>query len=319
MDWWLWRRPLAVLSLAALGLLVAAAPATAQTGGESGVGYIDPAIPQTQFRLRYDAAFDDNRLYRAEFFYPKPSAFRTAPPPFTDPSARGEQDVLNRVDFQDITAYLELALTDRVSGFVELPQRFIREESGAEDVGFSDMNAGARLAVLLEQEYGLTLQMRTYIPTGFPGANLGTGHVSLEPALLWYFRPDERLLFEGELRDWVPVGGTDFAGNVLRYGVGVSYNVSWTPKAWIAPVVEFVGWTVLSGKDLNPLAFPVPQNAAGETIVNVKTGIRVGFGPGEGEDRGLLRGSEVYVGYGRPLTGDVWYKDILRVEYRLKF
>ena len=29
--------------------------------------------------------------------------------------------------------------------------------------------------------------------------------------------------------------------------------------------------------------------------------------------------SDVYVGYGRALTGDVWYKDMVRVEYRLHF
>jgi hypothetical protein len=29
--------------------------------------------------------------------------------------------------------------------------------------------------------------------------------------------------------------------------------------------------------------------------------------------------SSLYVGYGRALTGAVWYKDILRVEYRLMF
>ena len=29
--------------------------------------------------------------------------------------------------------------------------------------------------------------------------------------------------------------------------------------------------------------------------------------------------SDVYFGYARPLTGEVWYKDFFRVEYRLNF
>jgi len=29
--------------------------------------------------------------------------------------------------------------------------------------------------------------------------------------------------------------------------------------------------------------------------------------------------NDVYIGYGRALTGEVWYKDILRVEYRRFF
>jgi hypothetical protein len=302
-----WRRRL----LAALGVLaLAGTSARGQTGGEGSVGYIDSAMPTTEFRFRYDATFDANRVYRAEFMYPKPSAFRTAPSPFTDPHAPGgdPNEILKRLDTQDFTGYAELAVTDWLSGFAEVPQRMLHEGTGENHTGIGDMNAGARVAVLLENEYGVTLQLRTYIPTGFVKANLGNDHVSLEPAVLWYCRPAERLLFEGELRDWIPVGGTDFAGNVVRYGVGVSYDVSWTPKARITPVVELVGWTVLSGKDLNPLAFPVPEDAAGQTIVNVKTGVRAGVGP-----------HDVYVGFGRALTGDVWYKDILRVEYRLRF
>ena len=307
--------------LAALAVLVLAAAARGQTGAAGSVGYIDSAMIDTEFRFRYDASFDDNRVYRAEFVYPKPSAFRLAPPPFTDPHAPGGDvhEVVKHLDTQEFTGYAELAVTDWLSGFVEVPQRMLHEDTAENPTGIGDMNAGARLGVLREDEYGLTLQLRTYIPTGFVGENLGNGHVSLEPAVLWYVRPDERLLFEGELRDWIPVGGTDFAGNIVRYGLGVSYDVSWTPQARITPVVELVGWTVLSGKDLNPLAFPVPESAAGQTIVNVKTGLRVGFGSAQGETWAWLRGSDVYVGYGRALTGDVWYKDIVRAEYRLTF
>jgi hypothetical protein len=51
------------------------------------------------------------------------------------------------------------------------------------------------------------------------------------------------------------------------------------------------------------------QDAGDETILNAKLGVRVKFA-----DR-----SDLYVGYGRALTGTVWYKDMLRVEYRLAF
>src|SRR5437660_1132068 len=96
--------------LAALGVLVlTAAGAHGQTGAAGNVGYVDSALPVTQFRLRYDAAFDDNRLYRAEFFYPKPGAFRTAPPPLNDPHAPGGADLVQSVDYQDVSAYVELA------------------------------------------------------------------------------------------------------------------------------------------------------------------------------------------------------------------
>src|SRR5712691_11833904 len=46
-------------------------PLGGETFAASAVGYIDSAIPLTQFRLRYDAAYHDNRPARAEFFYAK--------------------------------------------------------------------------------------------------------------------------------------------------------------------------------------------------------------------------------------------------------
>ena len=78
-------------------------------------GYIDNAIPMTQVRLRFDAAYDDNRPDRAEFFYAKcgcfkPSGVRAPGPPLAETS----------VDYQDLSTYVEGALSNRFSAFVEV-------------------------------------------------------------------------------------------------------------------------------------------------------------------------------------------------------
>jgi hypothetical protein len=75
-------------------------------------------------------------------------------------------------------------------------------------------------------------------------------------------------------------------------------------------VIELVGWTVLGGKEsVFPPSPPEIVNAAGDTIINAKFGIRVGLGSK----------CDLYTGYGRALTGEVWYKDIWRTELRLAF
>src|SRR5262249_6594034 len=124
-----------------------------------------------------------------------------------------------------------------------------------------------------------------------------------------------RAALEAELRDFIPLDGTDFAGNVLRYGVGLSYQAIRGPRFHVTPVAELVGWTVLSGKEAT--AGGDILDASGDTIVNVKLGAR--FGLGNLDAPGALNQSDLYIGYGRALTGDVWYKDILRVELRLRF
>jgi hypothetical protein len=326
-------------------------------------GYIDSAIIRTRFRQRYDSAYDLNRPDRAEFFYPKCGCFGNisnfaqflsignaggmpvlnglgaARRAGYDPRALGPQHPHNRpraasggesrIDYQEVASYLEIAATPTTSGFIEVPARFLNPTLNRNTYGFSDINLGFKHAFVAEPDRFYTFQFRTYVPTGSGERGLGTNHASLEPALLVFQRLSDRLYFSGEFRDWIPIHATDFGGNVLRYGAGLAYNMVLTDRVRIAPVNEFVGWTVLSGKQLNPgSADPniiVPNSgqvsAAGETIVNYKIGLRVGFGqynnPGGGS--GLNDRHSFYFGYGHALTGDHWYRDILRVEYNLWF
>jgi hypothetical protein len=268
------------------------------TGKESTVGYIDSALPRNMFRLRFDAAYNFREPTRAEFFWA-----RTVSPGVPRPETR--------VDYQDLLSYLEWAVVPRLSLFVELPYRFLNPQVNANASGLSDMNTGFKWAFVDTPAWTTTFQLRTYIPTGNATHGLGNNHVSLEPALLFNRRVSDLFRLEGELRYWVPVGGTDFAGDIIRYGLGASYGRINPDGFWAMPVLEFVGWTVLSGKESVPLApgVFVVQGAAGDTIVNGKFGLRFGFG---------ARAS-FYAGYGRALTGTAWYTDTFRLEFRFLY
>jgi len=53
---------------------------------------------------------------------------------------------------------------------------------------------------------------------------VGRNNWNLEPAVLVYERLSDRLILEGEFRDFIPIeSADDFAGNVIRYGLGLSY------------------------------------------------------------------------------------------------
>src|SRR5947209_1743766 len=71
---------------------------------DSSVGYIDPAIPGDILRFRFDASFHDTRPTRAEFLYPKGA-----------PLGPGLPEPEPRVDFQEISAYFEMAASERLS------------------------------------------------------------------------------------------------------------------------------------------------------------------------------------------------------------
>jgi hypothetical protein len=320
-------------------------------------GYLDNAIPKTMFRLRYDDGLNMNRPDRAEFFYAawkelsfhphgilKNGVFQGV---FVDPNALGPVQSSGQLNYQEISAYLEYAVNDRLSAFIDVPYRIVhfgglqedavdrdnpgttfpeKSELGASNSpnGLSDMEFGVKYALLADPTYYLTLQLRAYAPTGDPRTGLSTGHWTVEPSLLYYQRMD-RLVFQGQLSDWIPVGADAVAGNIFWYGLGLGYDVYQRGSLRVTPITEFVGWTVLSGYEsffvpnanfpaAPGLPVPVPDDhgvihADGQTIVNAKIGIRTYFGSG----------SDIYIGYGRSLTGDRWYKDIYRVEYRITF
>jgi hypothetical protein len=273
-----------------------------------GSAYLDDAIPRTQFRLRFDAAYDNNRPDRAEFFYAKCGCFGTA-------DARGPALTERSVDYQDIRSYMEAAYNNRISAFLDVPVRFLNPEVNPNTNGLGDINFGAKYAFIATCDEYVTVQLRTFTPTGDPFKGLGTNHWTLEPSLLYYRSLSDRLSVQAEFSDFIPLGGSDFAGNVLQYGAALTYAAYRTPSFRVSPVVELVGWTVLSGKEATDGGVAV--SASGDTIVNAKFGLR--FGLGDGTQPGLLNQSDFYIGYGRALTGDFWYKDLIRAELRLRF
>ncbi len=264
---------------------------------ESSVGYIDSALVRNQFRLRFDTWYQNHRPTRAEFLYVKNGL------PFTH-----EPTPETNLNNQELSAYIEAAVRDRFSVFLDLPFRWADPTVNLNESGLADVSAGFKWAFISSSELTTTFMLRGTMPTRI-GEWISTYHWSLEPGLLVNYQPMEYVTFEGELRYWTALGGSDFAGDFVRYGLGVAVGRRCDDDFWITPVVEFVGWTLLSGKEL--VVFPAGnvgvKSSGGETIFNAKAGVRAGWG----------KRGDVYLGYGHALTGDVWYKDIVRVELRV--
>jgi hypothetical protein len=322
---------------------------------ERAPGYIDSAVPATQFRVRYDSLLNANRPDRAEFFYPRyfsrttlvnttnnvvlpgvgpgqPGVVVTTPGVAAVPNpirGRGpgqEVDVIPRsADFQELSAYLEVAASNRLSFFSTVPYRWtdINFSPGAPVTqsfdGLGDIQAGFKYALVATDSTYVTFQLTGYIPTGSGLKGLGTEHWSIEPGLLFTSMLTDRLTGYAEVKDWIACGGEpNFAGNILRYGVGASYLCYDSGCVRVAPVVELVAWTVLDGSETRFEGAGSVVDAHGTTIVNAKYGVRIGFGE-VGNQPGNLGGSDVYVGFGHALTGNRWYQDVFRVEYRIRF
>lgn len=294
------------------------------------IGYIDDAIIESQVRVRFEVGIGTRAPDRAEFFYAKCGCYRDLhlfpnAAQFDDPNAPGPRpDAATDLDFRQFMVEAEYAVHPRLSVFGELPLRWIQPQAfdlrpdGSAPVGFGnqgglgDLRAGVKVGLAASPDYALTFRFQAYLPTGSASDGLGTDHASFEPSVVYFHRATERLAVESQLGVWLPSGGSDgprpslddgFAGNVLMYGIGPSYIVYESPAATLAPVVELVGWRVLSGFETPP-----PTDSSGTNIVNLKVGLRAN----------VRRGS-FYIGYGHALTDASWYDDIVRFEYRYRF
>jgi hypothetical protein len=288
-----------VWGVLAVSPVVAQAPDGDFPVRNSGVGYIDSAIPGNVLRFRFDAAYGDHHPSRGEFFWAR------------GPGGPGVPLPERNVDYQDLMGYLELLFGEHCSFFAEVPTRFLNPEVNNNTAGLGDVNAGLRWAFVHSEDCVLTAQFRTYAPSGDVHRGLGTGHVSLEPALLLFKPLTDTLTLEGEVRYWLPVGDAGFGGDLIRYGIGLDWRCFENEWCRVTPVIETVGWTFLHGTDafVGPDGIPTTRDATGETIVNLKVGMRLGIG----------EHCDIYGGWGRPLTGDRWYQNTWRLELRLVF
>jgi hypothetical protein len=291
-----------------IAMLIGTPAAWAQSGDveddftvrDENAGYIDVAIPGNQVRMIFDSGFDLNRPSRNEFFYAKKqSGGPGLPLPETS------------IEYQEATVDLEQLVQEDVSVFVQMGLRALNPDINDNTTGLGDMQLGLKAVLVSSPDMVLTGQLRVSLPTGDSFRGLGTHNTSIEPGLLMFAPLDDKLAVLGELRYWMPVDGTDFAGPVLRYGIGTQYMLYQSESAKIVPIVELVGWTACDGLSAAPSPNPIPivENADGDTIINLKVGARIG----------LSENVDFYVGYGHSLTGDRWYRDIARFELRYMF
>lgn len=273
-------------------------------------GYIDQARPVTMFRFRYDSAYRDNRPDRATYFYAQCGCFGS--PTAKGPPLPGETGI----DYQQLDPYFEYALGKNLSLFTTIPVRFVNPDVNANAAGLSDISFGLKYAFINNDCRVYSFQLRTIAPSGDGRLGLGTETWWIEPGILFLEQFTPRWGFFGQVKDQIALDPvSSFTGNVMNYGLGTSYIVAQGRRGYIAPVAEFVGWTVFGGQQLTEAG---AQSADGDTIVNAKFGVRIGIG-GPARDAQLPTASDLYIGYGRALTGEVWYKDILRLEWRTTF
>lgn len=278
------------------------------TLADSNVGWIESALIGTQARVRYDARWRNPTPDRAEFITGRNKQYFDG----FDISGRGFAVPESNLDIFEANFYLEWAYSPRISGFIELPLRSVHPAENPNAFGIGDFNVGVKVAYFMMPEQVQTFQLRLVMPSGNAGLGLGTGHAVIEPSLLLWQKLSERWTLEGQLRNWIPVGGTNHAGYTLIYGLGLSFDAYHTDTMCIKPVAELLGWSTFRGMQSDFIdSLPTFQSTgdARGTVLESAFGFR----------GTVMSNCDWYLGYSYSLLDTTWFKHNLRAELRWRF
>ena len=129
-------------------------PTPGSLDSDSGVAFLDSAIPHTMIRTRFDLVYGIRQPNRAEYFWAKGGPYNPGPL-FPE----------KRLDFQELRTYGEYALNPWFSLFLETPYKFINPQVNANNRGTGDLDFGLKFAMLATDTWTATVQLRMVAPT----------------------------------------------------------------------------------------------------------------------------------------------------------
>jgi hypothetical protein len=223
-------------------------------------------------RFRWDFGHFLTTPDRAEFFWP---AIGIKGPPKPESS----------LDYNELSLYAEVG-TPKFSFFIDTPYRNQNAQINGGSGSFGDLSLGTK-SVILDSELMLTtFQFKTIIPTGNPSHGTGTGHVSLEPSMVWMMKIHSDLYWQSQLGYWIPIAATGgFSGGVLEYNNSLNLVLCRPLRdTYIIGMIETSGYTFTAGKFTDPNG--VVESANRTTYFSIGPGLRfatanrldIGFG-----------------------------------------
>ena len=271
--------------------------------------FTDYARPRTVTRFRWDHGWNMRFPDRSEYFWAKINGGK-GPMIAKGPNGRNGETGLN---WDQMYLYQEVAAAN-ASFFIEMPYRATYPDISRHYAGFGDLNFGTKSLLIDCEMLQVTFQFKTYTPTGQPGKGLGTGHVSLEPALLLALRLAEGTYFQGQIAEWIPLGGDKtYAGSILKYNW--SFNQVLARPTVDSPIIgtmEFTGMTFQDGAYTDPNYFRNngARNSSGGTYLSIGPGLRHSVC-----DKFDYGGSVVW----QVTDSGQWANPLLRLEMRLLY
>jgi hypothetical protein len=295
--------------------------------------FVDSARPVTQMRLRWDNTFGIPRPDGSEFWMPRESVNQNIPtgPGFRTGNAKGVNYIARRIDVEEFSMYTEAA-AGPFSFFIEIPYREldpyaadISPNPAIHQSGFGDMNLGTKSLLLDCDLLQIAFQFKTFLPVGNFTKGLGTGHVSLEPSLLFTLKLTPDTYLQAQAAYWIPIGGDDlYQGSIAHNHISINQILCrFLPDVQLIGTLEFSGysWTVGNYTEANfpsPLLVD-PNNPAKGFRPYAVSSTGCAFSVGPGVRLNICDRIDFGVGSQFGLGGNRWADSQVRAEFRWRF
>ncbi len=265
--------------------------------------FVDGARPVTQTEVRWNGFRNGHFPDRSEYLFAR-----------ADGKGRGPMVLAGRlpggpINYDDLILITETA-KDKLSAIIEMPYRAVSPYSYAHGAGFGDMAIGTKTLLFDCELLQVSLQMKTYLPIGNAFKGVGTGHVSLEPSLLFALKLHKECYLQGQVSEWIPIGGDPaYMGSILHSHFSCNHVIHrFGPDIPVVGTMELNTYSFQDGAYTDPVlgAF---QKSSGTTYVSAGPGIRLFFC------------DKLDIGFGAALslTGDHFARQMYRTSVRFRF
>lgn len=280
---------------------------------------LDSPRPQTMFRLKYDRWSNITTPDRGGFFWAGANGQSTGPKPLrlAPNGTKGIKPPVPQPIFTNIndgTYSMEAGAGGKMAFFLNFPYRLVgTNDTYSGGAGFGDMSLGTKSVIIDSELLLLTFQFKTYLPIGNATNGTGLGVVRLEPSLIWSTKLSETTYFQGQLGEWVPLGGSNYFGSVLLSKFSLNHQLlEIIPNVPLIGVLEVDGWTFQNGRytqlfyTQNKQISAISRPANTQSYWNIGPGARVAFGNKADLGMGLLFG----------MGSQSWGNPIVTVDFR---
>ncbi|HZU35535.1 MAG TPA: transporter [Gemmataceae bacterium] len=233
--------------------------------------FVDAPRPVTQMKFRYDHVWHYPFPDKAELLWPRADGMGK----YVKNSAMALPDERS-VSYRDFYLINETAI-DRFGMSIAVPYRQMSTETEAIFPGASglgDLIIGTKSLLIDCELLQFSFAFNTFVPTGNFTKGLGTGHVSLEPALLLALKVTPTLYLQSELAYRFPLGGDN-----QYQGPAFHYHMSLNQLLWNCGCdLKLIGTAELSGWEITGGAYTDP--ATGTPLSAKSVGDVLSLGPG---------------------------------------